>query len=61
MKWLHQILQIENLYNNAKENLDDFIFIHFFKKILQKVYSKWMFFTNWHLLVMDGHGSHVTL
>jgi len=61
MKWLHQILQIESLYNNAKENLNDFIFIQFLKNFLQKVYSKWMFLINWHLLVMDGHGSHVTL
>jgi len=61
MKWLHQVLQTESLYNNAKENLDDFIFIQFFKNFLQKVYSKWMFLTNQHLLVMDGHGSHVTL
>jgi hypothetical protein len=54
-------LQTKNLHGNAKENLDDFFlfkeFVTFFKKSILSGVS----FINQHLLILDGHGSHVTL
>jgi hypothetical protein len=55
-------LLTKNLHGNAEESLDDFFFwfkefLAFFKKSIQSG----MFFTNQHLLVLDGHGNHVTL
>ncbi len=58
MRWLHQILQIENLHGNAKESMDGLISFLFkeFLVIFKKYVPRGMFFTNQHLLVLDGHG-----
>jgi hypothetical protein len=49
------------MHGYAKESMDDFFL---FKKFLS--FFKWsilggMFITNRHLLVLDGHGNHITL
>jgi hypothetical protein len=49
------------MYGNAKKKrMITFLFkefLFFFKKLVRGG----MFFTNQHLLILDGHGNHVTL
>jgi len=53
-------LQTKDMHGNAKEGLDDFFLVQKSFIFLQKVCSKWTFLTNWNLLIIDGHGNHVT-
>jgi hypothetical protein len=56
-----QIVQIGNLYGNASKGIDDGFPIQRIPFIFQEVNSWWYFPTNCYLLILDGHGSHVTL
>jgi hypothetical protein len=51
-------LQTKELHGNANESLNDFLFLQRIFFFLQKVYSKWSVS---HQLIINGHGSHVTL
>jgi len=42
-KWLHQTMQIKNVYGNAKLNVDDKVPIQIIPIILQEVCSRWDF------------------
>jgi hypothetical protein len=48
------------MHGNAKEILDVF-FVQGVPIFVNKFVLSGVFFTNRHLLVLDGHGSHVTL
>ncbi len=53
-------MQIKNLYGNANKGIDDNFPIQrvsFFKRLVLGGISQ----TNCHLLILDGHGSHVIL
>lgn len=42
-KWLHQTMQIKNVYGNAKQRMDDKVHIQIIPIIFQEVYSRWDF------------------
>ncbi len=42
-RWLHQIMQINNMYGNAKQDMDDKLHVQRIFIILQEVYSRWDF------------------
>jgi len=50
-------MQINNMYGNAKQGMDDKF--HVQKKVI--IILGGISQTNHHLLILDGHGSHVTL
>jgi len=54
-------MQTKYMHGYAKEGIDEFFlfkkFLFFFKRFVPSAVST----TNWHLLVLNGHGSHVTL
>jgi hypothetical protein len=54
-------VQIGNLYGNASKGMDDGFPIQKVPFIFQEVSSRWYLPTNCYLLVLDGHGPHVTL
>jgi hypothetical protein len=54
-------LETKDLHGNVKRSLDDFFLFKKFLSFLKKYVLGGVSFTNKHLLVLDGHGSHVTL
>jgi hypothetical protein len=54
-------MQIGNLYGNANKGMDDGFPIQRIPFIFHEVSSWWYFPTNRYLLILDAHGSHVTL
>lgn len=53
-------LQTIELYGDAK-NMDDFIIVQRVPYLFQKVILGGISQSNCHLLILDGHGSHITL
>jgi hypothetical protein len=49
------------MHGNAKEILDDFFIIQGVPIFVKKFGPSGVFFTDRHLLVLDGHCNHVTL
>jgi hypothetical protein len=49
------------MYNNAKKNLDNNILFKKFLSFFKRLVPSGIFLTNHHLLLLDGHGSHITL
>jgi hypothetical protein len=49
------------MYGNAKEGLDDSLFVQKVSIFFQNVSSWWDLLTNCHLLILDGHGFRGTL
>ncbi len=54
-------MQIRNMYGNAKQGMDDKFFFKEFLLFCNKSIPSRISQTNYHLLIMGGHGSHVTL
>ncbi len=54
-------MQTKNLHVNAKKRLQDFFFVQRVFYLFKKYVPSGVFLTNQHLLILDGHGSHVTL
>ncbi len=61
-RWLHQKLQIKDMYCDTKESTNDEFFIYGISLIFQKVNSKWhLSIQSCHLLFLNRLDSHVTL
>jgi hypothetical protein len=54
-------MQTNDLYDNAKKNFDDNISIPKILGFSKTFVLSGIFQTNWHFLILNGHGSHVTL
>ncbi len=50
-----------NMYGNAKQGMDDKFLFKKFLSLYNKSIPSGISQTSHHLLIMDGHGSHVTL
>jgi hypothetical protein len=57
-KQIHQTLQTKDMYGNAKKGMDN---IFLYKKFMSRNLFQMIFLTHRHLLIIYGHGSHVTL
>jgi hypothetical protein len=58
--WPHHILQTKDMYDNAKRRFG--WNVSFSKKLLsflENFVPSGIFLTSCHLLILDGHGSHV--
>jgi hypothetical protein len=59
-KMVTLILQTKDLQGNAKKGLDDFFHVQGVSLFFKKIVLSGLFFINRQLLIMDGHGRHVT-
>jgi hypothetical protein len=49
------------MYGNVEKNMDDYFLVKEFLSFFNKSILGGMSLNNQHLLILDGHGSHVTL
>jgi hypothetical protein len=49
------------MHGDAKENMDDYFLFKEFLSLFKKSIPRGITNYNQHLLILDGHGSHVTL
>jgi hypothetical protein len=62
MRRLHQRLQTKDMYANAKKAwMTSFLFKESLSFFFKMSISSGIFLSNPHILILDGHVSHVTL